>query len=101
MSGTKLSFQNIGLQGQNSVGITTFKDDRIEWRDRGNVHSKDFSQDEIEVLSWSIFGIKCHMKVHTKDGQVHRLDGFVKSDFETIDEFSQKNYGRRLSVSEV
>lgn len=93
---SKITFQNIGLQGHN-VGMVNFKEDKVEWRDRhGTV--KEIAKEAINSFAWSIFGGKGHLRIEQEDGHVIRLDGFAKSDHDQLSKFTQEAYTKSITT---
>lgn len=88
----KLSFSGVGLQGHSIVGSVSFTADRIEWRDRSNVSVREFLKDDLDAIAFQLFGTKGHLKLSFKDGKSARLDGFGKSDFDQIAQYTTLNY---------
>jgi hypothetical protein len=86
------SFQGIGLLGH-SVGIISFAENAIEWKDRSNAAVKEIPKAEIGGMSWAVYGGRAHLKVAltSKSGAL-RFDGFAATDFELISNLCKKHY---------
>ena len=93
------SFSNIGLQGSGQ-GSVSLKASGVEWRGvKGAV--KDWPTADLSALHWNVYGQRGYLKLTTKSGDWNRLDGFAKSDFDTLAELVNNHYGFALQLELV
>ena len=93
-------YSNIGLAG-NGVGTAYFKDSRIEWRDKNNALVKELLRENVSKASWATFGSKSNLKVVSDEGETIGMDGFAKSDFESISSLFSSLYSIVVTVDQV
>jgi hypothetical protein len=70
-----LTFQSIGLQGS-SLGVITFKDDIIEWKDRSN-NQQTLNKAHISSMKWAAYGTKGSVHIIDADGKSIKFDGII------------------------
>mmetsp|Transcript_12210 Transcript_12210/g.12596 ORF Transcript_12210/g.12596 Transcript_12210/m.12596 type:complete len:841 (-) Transcript_12210:18-2540(-) len=99
-SSSSLQFQHIGLSGI-TTGTIKFDSSFIEWRTSSNSPSKKFEYELIEKAEWIIYGLKGHLFLSLKDGKTINLDGFNKSDYNTIAEWFQTHYNIEIEQLQV
>jgi hypothetical protein len=84
-----LEYQHIGLSGI-ATGTMKFDPSFMEWRAGGN--SKKYDPEQLERVEWTMYGTKGHLFLNFKDGTMANLDGFGKSDYETLAQYFDSNY---------
>lgn len=99
--GSNGRYPNIGLQGH-PLGNAQFKEDRIEWKDLGRgTNVKEFLKSDLASLAWTIFGSKGYLKITMKEGKSAKMDGFQKSDYDTIADYCLRHYEMELAKEKV
>lgn len=95
-----LVYQHIGLTGF-SVGTVKFSSNGVEWRDRGNVVTKQFECDQSTQVQWTVYGVKGHIYIHFDGGKYAIFDGFAKDDYDDITTFFKKEFGVTVEKATV
>lgn len=88
-SSRPLEFQHIGLSGI-ATGTMKFEPSLMEWRAGGS--SKKYDPEQLERVEWTMYGAKGHLFLNFKDGKTANLDGFGRSDYETLSQYFDSNY---------
>ena len=96
---SKLQFKEIGSGA--TLGSITLQDDRLSWRDVSGKKAQELLKNDMEALSWTVFGQRGYLKVLLKEGRSAKFDGFNKSDYETLSEFSKRVYQIELEKEKV
>ncbi len=93
------TFANIGLQGH-SVGSLSLSPEGVKWTDRGN-NTKEFKSNDLEKVSWNVYGQRGYLRLDFTDGDWTRFDGFAKSEYEGISEYIKAKWGKDTHIEFV
>jgi hypothetical protein len=95
-----LVFQHIALIGY-GVGVCKFLNNGVEWRDRGNIVVKEFDKTHFVRAGYCMFGSRVHLSIYMNDGNYFQLDGFSKSNLESLNSHFDSVYGLSLDKETV
>ncbi|KAG9284522.1 hypothetical protein G9A89_014126 [Geosiphon pyriformis] len=94
-------FDNIYYGLNLEAGVLKLAPIGLGWKTSGADSILTVSAEEFRRLQWLRVARNYQLRIQVKNGDVHKFDGFLKEDYETLRELSKVNYRMGLEVKEL